>query len=88
MVLRKIFGPMRNEITMEWRRLHDVELRDLYSSPYIIRVINSIRMEWAGHVARMDESRDAHRVLVGKCERKRLLVRPRPRWECNIKMVL
>jgi hypothetical protein len=87
-VLRKIFGPKRDEVAGEWRRIHNVELRDLYSSPYIIRVINSIRMGLAGHVARMGENRDAHLVLVGKSEGKRPLVRPRRRWECNIKKSL
>jgi hypothetical protein len=85
-VLRKIFGSKRDEITGEWRKLHNEELRDLYCSPYIIRVINSIRMGWAGHVARMGESKGAQRVLVGKSEGKRPLVRPRRRRGCNIKM--
>jgi len=85
-VPRKIFGLERDEIPGEWRRLHNVEPRDLCPSPYIIRVINSIRM--AGHVARMGESRGAHRVFVGKYEGRRPLVRPRCRWEDNIKMGL
>jgi len=57
MVLRRIFGPRRDEVTGEWRRLHNKELNDLYSSPNIVRVIKSRRMRWAGHVARMGEER-------------------------------
>ena len=64
-VLRKIFGPNRDEVTREWRKLHDEELNDLYSSPNIVRVIKSRRMRWAGHVARMEEGRRVHKVLVG-----------------------
>ena len=70
MVLRRIFGPKRDEVTGEWRRLHK-ELNDLYSSPNVARVIKSRRMRWAGHVARMGEERGAYRVLVGKPEGKR-----------------
>jgi hypothetical protein len=66
MVLRRIFGPRRDEVTGDWRRLHNEELNDLYSSPNIMRVIKSRRMRWAGHVARMVEERGAYRVLVGK----------------------
>jgi hypothetical protein len=66
-VLRRIFGPKRDEVTREWRKLHNEELRDLYSSPSIIRIIKSRRMRWAGHVARMGE-RNAYRLLVGKPE--------------------
>jgi hypothetical protein len=84
-VLRRIFGPRRDEITGEWRRLHNEELIDLYSSPDIVRVIKSRRMRWAGHVARMGERRGAYRVLVGKPEGRRPLGRPRRRWEDNIK---
>jgi hypothetical protein len=62
-VLRRIFGPKRDEVTGEWRTLHNEELRDLYSSPSIIRIIKSRRMRWAGHVARMGEKRNAHRLL-------------------------
>ena len=69
-VLRRIFGPRRNEVTGEWRRLHNEELNDLYSSPNIVRVIKSRRMRWAGHVARMGEERVVYRVLVGKPEGK------------------
>jgi len=66
MVLRRIFGPRRDEVMGEWRRLHNEELNDLYSSPSIVRVIKSRRMKWAGHVARMGEERGVYRVLVGK----------------------
>ena len=69
-VLRKIFGAKKNENTGEWRRLHDAELYALYSSPNIIRNLKSRRLRWAGHVARMDQSRNAYRVLVGKPEGK------------------
>ena len=68
MVLRRIFGPRRDEVTGEWRRLHNEELNDLYYSPSIVRVIKSRRMRWAGHVARMGEERAVYRVLVGKPE--------------------
>jgi hypothetical protein len=84
-VLRRIFGPKRDEATGEWRRLHNEELNDLYSSPNIIRVIKSRRMRWAGHVARMGEEIDAYRILVGRPELRRPLERPRRRWEGNIK---
>ena len=75
-------------MTGEWRRLHNEELNDLYSSPNIVRVIKSRRMRKAGHVARMGERRGVYRVLVGKPEGKRPLGRPRRRWEDNIKMDL
>ena len=88
MVLRRIFGPRRDEVTGEWRRLHNEELNDLYSSPNIVRVVKSRRMRWAGHVARMGEERGAYRVLVGKPEEKRPLGRPRRRWVDNIRMDL
>ena len=65
-VLRKVFGPKRDEVTGEWSKLHNEELNDLYSSPNIVRVIKSRRMRWAGHVARMWERRGVYRVLVGK----------------------
>jgi transcription termination factor 2 len=84
-VLRRIFGPRRDEVTGEWRRLHNEELIDRYSSSNIVRVIKSRRMRWAGHVARMGESRGVYRVLVGKPEGRRPLGRPRHRWEDNIK---
>jgi hypothetical protein len=84
-VLRRIFGPKRDEATGEWRRLHNEELNDLYSSQNIIRVMKSRRMRWAGHVARMGEKRGAYRILVGRSEGRRPLGRPRRRWEDNIK---
>ncbi|KAJ4434206.1 hypothetical protein ANN_22754 [Periplaneta americana] len=87
-VLRKIFGAKRDEVTGEWRKLHNTELHALYSSPDIIRNIKSRRLRWAGHVARMGESRNAYRVLVERPEGKRPLGRPRRRWEDNIKMDL
>ncbi|KAJ4435904.1 hypothetical protein ANN_18524 [Periplaneta americana] len=87
-VLRKIFGAKRDEVTGEWRKLHNTELHALYSSPDIIRNIKSRRLRWAGHVARMGESRNAYRVLVGRPEGKRPLGRSRRRWEDNIKMDL
>ena len=80
MVLRRIFGLWRDEVTGEWRRLHNEKLNDLYSSVNIVRVIKSRRMRWAGHVARTGEERGAYRVLVGKPEGKRPLGRPRRRW--------
>jgi hypothetical protein len=85
-VLRRIFGPKRDEVTGEWRRLHNKELYALYSSPNIIRVIKSRRLRWAAHVARMGDRRGAYRALVGKPEGRRPLERPRHRWEDNIKM--
>jgi len=88
MVLRRIFGLRRDDVTREWRKLHNEELNDLYSSPDIVRVIKSRRMRWAGHVAHMGERRGAYTVLVGKHEGKRALRRPRRRWEDNIKMGL
>jgi len=87
MVLRRIFGPRRDEVT-EWRRLHNEELNDLYSSPNIVRVIKSIKMRWAGHVAGMGDEKGAYRVLLGKPEGKRPLGRPRRRWVDNIRMDL
>ena len=71
-----------------WRKLHNEELNDLYSSPNIVRVIKWRRLRWAGHVARMEEGRDVHKVLVGKPEGKRPVGRPRRRWEDKIKMDL
>ena len=88
MLLRRIFGPRRDEVTGEWRRLHNDELNDLYSSPNIVRVIKSRRMRWAGHVAHMGQERGVYRVLVGKLEGKRPLGRPRCRWVDNIRMDL
>ena len=87
-LLRKVFGPKRDEVTGEWRKLHNEKLNDLYSLPNIVRVEISRRMRWAGHVARMGEDRGVHRVLEGKPEGKRPLGRPRCRWEDNIKMDL
>ena len=87
-VLRRIFGPKRDEVTGEWRKLHNEELSDLYCSRNIFRVIKSSRKRWAGHVARMGEKRRVYRVLVGKPEGKRSLGRPRRSWEDNIKMDL
>jgi len=87
-VPRRIFGPKRNEVTGEWRELHNEELNDLYCSPNIVRVIKSRRMRWAGHVALMAERRGVHRVLVRKREGRRPLGRPRRRWQDNIKMDL
>ena len=88
MVLRRICGPRRNEVTGKWRRLHNEELHDLYSSPNIVRVIKSRRMRWAGHVARMGEERGVYSVLVRKPEGRRPLERPRRRWVDNIRMDL
>ena len=88
MVLNRIFGPRRDEVTGEWRRLHNEELNDLYSSPNIVRVIKSRRMGWAGHVACVGVERGAYGVLVGKPEGKRPLGRPRHRWVDNIRMDL
>jgi hypothetical protein len=88
MVLRRIFGPKRDEVTGEWRKLHNEELHILYSSSNIIRQIKSGRMWWAGHVARMREERNVYRVLVGKPEGKRPLGRPRRRWEDGVRMDL
>jgi hypothetical protein len=78
-VLRRIFGHKKDEVTREWRKLHNGELHNLYSPPDIIRRIKSRRMKWAGHVARMGEERKVCRVLVGKSEGKRPLGRPRRR---------
>jgi hypothetical protein len=85
-VLRRIFGPKRDEVTGEWRKLHNKELCNLYSSPNIIRIIKLMR--WAGHVARMGEKKNAYRLLVGKPEGKRPPGRPRRRWVDNIRMDL
>ena len=87
-VLRRIFGPKRDGVRGEWRKLHTEELNDLYSSPNIVRVIKSRIMRWAGHVACMEEGRGVHKVLVGKPEGKRPLGRPRRRREDNIRMDL
>ena len=87
-VLRRVFGPKRDEVTGEWRKLHNEEISDLYSLPNIVQVVKSRRMRWAGHVACMGEGRGVHRVLVGRPEGKRPLGRPRRRWGDNIKMDL
>jgi len=87
-VLRRIFGPRRDELMGDWRRLHNEELNDLYSSPSIVRVIKSMRMRWAGHVVRMGEERGVYRVLLGKPKGRRPLVRLRRRWVDNIRMDL
>ena len=86
-VQRRIFGPKRDEVTGEWRKLHKEERNDPYS-PSIVRVIKSRRMTWAGHGACMGERRGAYRVLVGKPEGKRPFERPTRRWEDNIRMDL
>jgi hypothetical protein len=87
-VLRIIFGPKRDEVTGGWRKLHNEELHNLYSSPSIIRMIKSRRMRWAGHVPRMREKRNEYRILVENPEGKRPLGRPRRRWVDNIRMDL
>jgi hypothetical protein len=87
-VLRRIFGPKRDDMTGEWRKLHKEELRDLYPSLSIIRIIKSRRMRWAGHIARMEEERNAYTLLVGKPEGMRPLARPRSRWVDNMRMDL
>jgi hypothetical protein len=78
-VLGRIFGPKRDEVTGEWRILHNEELLDLYSSPNIFRKIKARRMRWAGHVARTGEKRNAYRLLVGKPEGRRPLGKPKRR---------
>jgi hypothetical protein len=85
-VLRRVFGPKRDEVKGKWRKLHNDELSDLYSLPNIVQVEKSRRMRWAGHVARMGEGKGVHRVLVEKPEGKRPLGRPRRRWEDNINL--
>jgi hypothetical protein len=87
-VLRRIFVPKRDEVTGEWRKLHNVELHNLYSSPDIIRQVKSRRMRWAGHVARMGEETKVYKVLVGKPEGRRPLGRPRRRLEDGVRMGL
>jgi hypothetical protein len=87
-VLRRIFGPRRDEVTGDWKKLHNEELHNFYSSPNIIRMIKSRRIRWAGHVARMGETRNAYRILVGKREGRRPLGRLRRRWVDNFKMDL
>jgi hypothetical protein len=87
-VLRRIFGPKRDEVIGGWRKVHNEELRNLYCSLSRIRNIKSMRTGLAGHIARMGEKRNAYRILVGKPEGKRPLGRPRRRWEDNIKLDL
>jgi hypothetical protein len=87
-VLRRMFEPKRDEVTGEWRKLHNEELRDLYSSPSISRIIKSRRMRTTGHVVRMGKKTNAYRLLVGKPKGKRPLGRPRRRWVDNIKVHL
>jgi hypothetical protein len=87
-LLRTKFGPKREEVAGTWRRLHNVELRNLYTSLNIIRVIKSRRMRWAGHVVWMRETENSCNILGGKSEGKRTLGRPRHRWEGNIKLDL
>jgi hypothetical protein len=86
-VLSRIFGPRRDEATGEWRKLHNEELHDLYSSPSIIRIMKSRKMRWAGHVARMGLKRNGYTFLVGKPEGRRPLGRPRIRWADNIREI-
>jgi len=87
-VLKRILGLKCDGLRREWRKLHNEEMNDLYSSPNIVRMIKSRRMRWEGHVTRMGERRGLYRGLVGKSERRRQLGRPRRRWEDNIKMGL
>jgi hypothetical protein len=87
-VLKRIFGPKRDEMTGEWRKLHNEELRDLDSSPNIIRIIKSRKMRWAGQIVRMGKKRNAYRLLMEKPEGKRPLGKPRCRWVDNIRMDL
>jgi hypothetical protein len=87
-VLRRIFGPKTDEVTGDWRKLHNEELHGLYSPPSIVTVIKARRMRWAGHVARKGEVRSAYNILVGRPQGRIPLGRPRRRWEDNIKMDL
>jgi hypothetical protein len=87
-VLRRIFGPKRDEVTGGWGKEHNEELHSLYSSPSIIRMLKSRRIKWTGHVARMGEKRNAYGNLVAKPDGKRLLGRPKRRWAYNIKVYL
>jgi hypothetical protein len=87
-VLRKIFGPKRDEVIGGWRKLHNEELQNLHCLPSIIRIVKSRRMRWAWHVTQMGETRNAYRILVGKPEGKIPLGRSRRRWEDNIRMDL
>jgi hypothetical protein len=87
-VLKSIFGPKKDDVTGEWRKLHNKELHDFYSFPSIMRIIKSRRKKWAGHVARMGEKRTVYRLLAGKPEEKIPLGRSRRRWVDNIRMDL
>jgi len=87
-VLRRIFGPKRDEVTGEWRKLHNEELNDMYCSPNIVQAMKSRGIRWTGQVAHMRQRRSVYRVLVGKPEGKKPLGRPRRRWKDNIKMDL
>jgi hypothetical protein len=87
-VLRRIFGPKRDEVTGSWRKLHNEELHDLYSLPSIIRIIKSRRMRWVGYMARMGEKRNVYRLLVGKPEGKRPLGRPLHKLGVHINVYL
>jgi hypothetical protein len=84
-VLRRIFGPKKDEMAGGWRKLHNEDLHKLYSSASTVRMIKSRRMIWAGNVARMGEKRNIYKILVGKAEVKKPLGRPRRRWVDNIK---
>jgi hypothetical protein len=84
----RIFGPKRDVVTGDWRKMHNEELYNLYFSPNIIRMIKSRMMKWARHVARIGEKRNTYRILVGKPKGKRPLRRPRRWWVDDIKMVL
>jgi hypothetical protein len=86
-VLRRTFGPKRYAVTGDWRKMNNEQLHNLYSSPYIIRMIK-LRMSWVGHVTHMAKMRSAYKILVGKPEGKRPLGTPRHKWEDNIKMNL
>jgi hypothetical protein len=87
-VLRRIFGPKRDEVTGEWRKLHKKVLHDLYALPSIFRIIKWRRMRWVGHVPRMGEKRNAYRFVVGKPHGKKPLERPRRRWVDNFRLDL
>jgi hypothetical protein len=87
-VVRRIFGSKGDEVTGDWRKLHNEELHNFYSSPNRIRMMTSRRMRWEKHVARMGEKRNAYRILVGKPQGERSLGRPRRRWMDNIKIYL
>jgi hypothetical protein len=87
-LLRTTLQPKRDEVKRAWRKLHNQELNDMYSSPNIVRAIKSRRIRWAGRGGSMREKRDVCKVLVGKSEGKRPLGRPRHRWEANFKMEL